>query len=442
MKNIFTHHKQPNYPYYDIPNAKCNIVIGSAGMGNTSGYTKPVLYNAKPGISYIATGFFDDRNFKSSADNCSHKVKYFNFSGRNNSFHYNPLRYIKNAQDAMELAQIMSDSVSLTSKKEFSVIKHLKNELLAALILYVCEEYKDNWSMRNLAELDSLLHSSFICQSGFDEINVNSEAGKLYSHVKEICSSDFLDKLFYELNVDIMCLKLIDKYDILNDDNSFTDIIDFEDIYKEDTIIFINEYIDDISSSYSYTFIASAFVNQAMNAYRKKQESGNKVRFVLDEFQSLYIPDLNDKIEVVTKNNCEVDIISQSFYQIADAPKIIDLCDNIICMGTIDCNAAKLIYALSNINVFKLSATECIVIEKDNNITHDNIMKIVSYNKKKEMDFLKNTAVSYLIVILLYFLFALLIQKRSIFFLLLFIIFHISHGSTDVCMSQYALRVH
>lgn len=57
MKNIFTHHKQPNYPYYDIPNAKCNIVIGSAGMGNTSGYTKPVLYNAKPGISYIATGF-------------------------------------------------------------------------------------------------------------------------------------------------------------------------------------------------------------------------------------------------------------------------------------------------------------------------------------------------------------------------------------------------
>lgn len=383
MKNIFTHHKQPNYPYYDIPNAKCNIVIGSAGMGNTSGYTKPVLYNAKPGISYIATGFFDDRNFKSSADNCSHKVKYFNFSGRNNSFHYNPLRYIKNAQDAMELAQIMSDSVSLTSKKEFSVIKHLKNELLAALILYVCEEYKDNWSMRNLAELDSLLHSSFICQSGFDEINVNSEAGKLYSHVKEICSSDFLDKLFYELNVDIMCLKLIDKYDILNDDNSFTDVIDFEDIYKEDTIIFINEYIDDISSSYSYTFIASAFVNQAMNAYRKKHESGNKVRFVLDEFQSLYIPDLNDKIEAVTKNNCEVDIISQSFYQIADAPKIIDLCDNIICMGTIDCNAAKLIYALSNINVFKLSATECIVIEKDNNITHDNIMKIVSYNKKR-----------------------------------------------------------
>lgn len=79
MKNIFTHHKQPNYPYYDIPNAKCNIVIGSAGMGNTSGYTKPVLYNAKPGISYIATGFLDDRNFKSSADNCSHKVKIFQF---------------------------------------------------------------------------------------------------------------------------------------------------------------------------------------------------------------------------------------------------------------------------------------------------------------------------------------------------------------------------
>ena len=202
-------------------------------------------------------------------------------------------------QDAMELAQIISDSVSLVNKKGFSIIKHLKDELLAALILYVCEEYKDNWSMRNLAELDSLLHSSFICQNGFDKINIDSEAGKLYSHVKEICSPNFLDKLFYELNVDIMCLKLIDKYDILNDDNSFTDVIDFEDIYKEDTIIFINEYIDDISSSYSYTFIASAFVNQAMNAYRKKPEGGNKVRFVLDEFQSLYIPDLNDKIEFV-----------------------------------------------------------------------------------------------------------------------------------------------
>lgn len=384
MKNIFTHHKLPDYPYYDIPNAKCNIVIGSAGMGNTSGYTKPVLYNTKPGTSYIATGFFDDRDFKSFADNCSHKIKYFNFSGRNNSFHYNPLRYIKDTQDAMELAQIMLDSVSLTSRKEFSVIKCLKEELLAALILYVCEEYKDNWSMRNLAELDSLLHTSFICQNGFDEINIDSEAGELYSHVKEICSPNFLDKLFYELNVDIMCLKLIDKYDILNDDNSFTDVIDFKNIYKEDTIIFINEYIDDVSSSFSYTFIASAFVNQAMNAYRKKQEGGNKVRFVLDEFQSLCIPDLNDKIEFVTENSCEVDIISQSFYQIADAPKIIDLCDNIICMGTIDCNAAKLIYALSNINVFKLSATECIVIEKDNNITHDNVMKIVSYNRKKK----------------------------------------------------------
>lgn len=385
MKNIFTHHKQLDYPYYDIPNAKCNIVIGSAGMGNTSGYTKPVLYNAKPETSYIATGFFDDRDFKSFADNCSHKVKYFNFNGKNNSFHYNPLRYIKDTQDAMELAQIMLDSVSLTSGKEFSVIKCLKEELLAALILYVCEEYKDNWSMRNLAELDSLLHTSFICQNGFDEINIDSEAGELYSHVKEICSPNFLDKLFYELNVDIMCLKLIDKYDILNDDNSFTDVIDFKDIYKEDTIIFINEYIDDVSSSFSYTFIASAFVNQAMNAYRKKQEGGNKIRFVLDEFQSLYIPDLNDKIEFVTKNNCEVDIISQSFYQIADAPKIINLCDNIICMGTIDCNAAKLIYALSNINVFKLSATECIVIEKGDNIfTHNGIMHLTSYNKEKE----------------------------------------------------------
>lgn len=385
MKNIFTHHKQPDYPYYDIPKAKCNIVIGSAGMGNTSGYTKPVLSNTKPGTSYIATGFFDDKDFKSFADNCSHKVKYFNFSGRNNSFHYNPLRYIKNMQDAMELAQIISDSVSLVNKKEFSIIKHLKDELLAALILYVCEEYKDNWSMRNLTELDSLLHSSFICQNGFDGINIDSEAGKLYSHVKEICSPNFLDKLFYELNVDIMCLKLIDKYDILNDDNSFTDVIDFEDIYKEDTIIFINEYIDDISSSYSYAFIASAFVNQVMNAYRKKQEGSNKVRFVLDEFQNLYIPDLKDKINTVTKNNCEIDIISQSLDQINDAPKIIDLCDNIICMGTRDCNMAKLVYVLSNINVFTLRAAECIVIEKGNNIfTHNGIMHLTSYNKEKE----------------------------------------------------------
>ena len=387
MKNIFAHHNQPDYPYYDIPNAKCNIVIGSAGMGNTAGYTKPVLCNAKPGTSYIATGFLDERDFKISSDNCSHQVKYLNFNGRNSSFHYNPLRYVEDAQDAMELAQIMSDSVSLVNKKGFSVIKHLKDELLAALILYVCEEYKDNWNMRNLAELDSLLHSSFICQSGFDEINADSEAGKLYSHVKEICSPDFLDKLFYEVNVDIMCLKLIDKYDILNDDNSFTDVISFDDIYKEDTIVVINEYLDDISSSYSYTFIVSAFVNQAMNAYRKKQKNSNNVRFVLDEFQSLYIPDLKDKIEAVTENNCEVDIISQSFYQIADAPKIIDLCDNIICMGTIDCNAAKLIYTLSNINVFKLSATECIVIEKDNNITHDDVMKIISYNRKKKWIF-------------------------------------------------------
>ena len=387
MKNIFAHHNQPDYPYYDIPNAKCNIVIGSAGMGNTAGYTKPVLCNAKPGTSYIATGFLDEKDFKISSDNCSHQIKYLNFNGRNSSFHYNPLRYVKDVQDAMELAQIMSDSVSLANKKGFSVIKHLKDELLAVLILYVCEEYKDNWSMRNLTELDSLLHSSFICQSGFDKINADSEAGKLYSHVKEICSPDFLDKLFYEVNVDIMCLKLIDKYDILNDDNSFTDVISFDDIYKEDTIVVINEYLDDISSSYSYTFIVSAFVNQAMNAYRKKQKNSNNVRFVLDEFQSLYIPDLKDKIEAVTENNCEVDIISQSFYQIADAPKIIDLCDNIICMGTIDCNAAKLIYTLSNINVFKLSATECIVIEKDNNITHDDVMKIISYNRKKKWIF-------------------------------------------------------
>lgn len=379
MKNIFTHHKQPDYPYYDIPNTKCNVVIGSAGMGKTAGYTKPVLCNAKPGTSYIATGIFDDGNFKISADNYSHKIKYFNFSGRNNSFHYNPLRYVKNTQDAIELAQIMLDSVSLTSGKEFSIIKCLKEELLAALILYVCEEYKDNWSMRNLAELDSLLHTSFICQNGFDEINVDSKAGELYSHVKEICSPNFLDKLFYELNVDIMCLKLIDKYDILNDDNSFTNVIDFEDIYKEDIIIFINEYIDDISNSFSYTFIVSAFVNQAMNSCRKRQESNNKVRFVLDEFQYLYIPDLNDKIKTVTGNGCEIDIMIQSFNQIDDALKIIDFCDNIICMGTMDHDAAKLVYVLSDIDVSTLSALKCIVIEKDNRTT-----QITSYSKDKE----------------------------------------------------------
>ena len=379
MKNIFTHHKQPNYPYYDIPNTKCNVVIGSAGMGKTAGYTKPVLCNAKPGTSYIATGIFDDGNFKISADNCSHKIKYFNFSGRNNSFHYNPLRYVKNTQDVMKLAQIMLDSASLTSGKGFSVIKCLKEELLAALILYICEKYKNDWSMRNLAELDSLFHSLFICRKEFDKINADSEAGKIYSHVKEICSPSFLDKLFYGLNTDIMCLKLIDKYDILNDDNSFTDAIDFEDIYKEDTIVVINENLNDIINSFTYTFIASAFVDQAMNVCRKKQESGNKVRFVLDEFQYLYIPDLKDKVKAITENDCEIDIMIQSFNQINDALNIIDFCDNIICMGTMDHDAAKLVYILSDINVFTLNALKCIVIEKDNRTT-----QITSYSKEKE----------------------------------------------------------
>lgn len=382
MKNIFTHHKQPNYPYYNIPKAKCNIVIGSAGMGKTAGYTKPVLCNTKPGTSYIVTGMFENgfsvpnKNIRRSH---SHKIKYFNFNGKNNSFHYNPLRYIEDTQDAMELAQIMLDSVSLTSRKGFSVIKYLKEELLAALILYICEEYKDDWSMRNLAELDSLFHSSFICQNGFDKINADSEAGKIYSHVKEICSPSFLDKLFYGLNTDIMCLKLIDKYDILNDDNSFTDAIDFEDIYKEDTIVVINENLNDIINSFTYTFIASAFVDQAMNVCRKKQESGNKVRFVLDEFQYLYIPDLKDKVKAITENDCEIDIMIQSFNQINDALNIIDFCDNIICMGTMDHDAAKLVYILSDINVFTLSALKCIVIEKDNRTT-----QITSYSKEKE----------------------------------------------------------
>lgn len=382
MKNIFTHHKLPNYPYYDIPKAKCNIVIGSAGMGKTAGYTKPVLCNTKPGTSYIVTGMFENgfsvpnKNIRRSH---SHKIKYFNFNGKNNSFHYNPLRYIEDTQDAMELAQIMLDSVSLTSRKGFSVIKYLKEELLAALILYICEEYKDDWSMRNLAELDSLFHSSFICQNGFDKINADSEAGKIYSHVKEICSPSFLDKLFYGLNTNIMCLKLIDKYDILNDDNSFTDAIDFEDIYKEDTIVVINENLNDIINSFTYTFIASAFVDQAMNVCRKKQESGNKVRFVLDEFQYLYIPDLKDKVKAITENDCEIDIMIQSFNQINDALNIIDFCDNIICMGTMDHDAAKLIYILSDINVFTLNALKCIVIEKDNRTT-----QITSYSKEKE----------------------------------------------------------
>ena len=382
MKNIFTHHKQPDYPYYDIPKAKCNIVIGSAGMGNTSGYTKPVLCNANPGTSYIVTGMFENGFSvpnKNIRRNYSHKIKYFNFNGRNNSFHYNPLRYIEDAQDAMELAQIMLNSESLTSGKGFSVIKCLKEELLTALILYICEEYKNDWSMRNLAELDSLFHSSFICQNGFDKINADSEAGKIYSHVKEICSPSFLDKLFYELSADIMCLKIVDKYDILNDDNSFTDVIDFEDIYKEDTIVVINENLNDIINSFTYTFIVSAFVNQAMNAYRKKQKSSNKVRFVLDEFQYLYIPNLKDKIKTVTENGCEIDIMVQSFNQIDDALKIIDFCDNIICMGTMDYDAAKLVYVLSGIDVSTLSALKCIVIEKNNRIT-----QITSYSKDKE----------------------------------------------------------
>lgn len=382
MKNIFTHHKQPDYPYYDIPKAKCNVVIGSAGMGKTVGYTKPVLCNANPGTSYIVTGMFENGFSvpnKNIRRNYSHKIKYFNFNGRNNSFHYNPLRYIEDTQDAMELAQIMLDSASLTSGKGFSVIKCLKEELLTALVLYICEEYKNDWSMRNLAELDSLFHSSFICQNGFDKINADSEAGKIYSHVKEICSPSFLDKLFYELSADIMCLKLVDKYDILNDDNSFTDVIDFEDIYKEDTIVVINENLNDIINSFTYTFIVSAFVNQAMNAYRKKQKSSNKVRFVLDEFQYLYIPDLKDKIETVTENGCEIDVMIQSFNQIDDALKIIDFCNNIICMGTMDYDAAKLVYVLSGIDVSTLSALKCIVIEKNNRIT-----QITSYSKDKE----------------------------------------------------------
>ena len=116
-----------------------------------------------------------------------------------------------------------------------------------------------------------------------------------------------------------------------------------------------------------------------MNVCRKKQESGNKVRFVLDEFQYLYIPDLKDKVKAITENDCEIDIMIQSFNQINDALNIIDFCDNIICMGTMDHDAAKLVYILSDINVFTLSALKCIVIEKDNRTT-----QITSYSKEKE----------------------------------------------------------
>lgn len=116
-----------------------------------------------------------------------------------------------------------------------------------------------------------------------------------------------------------------------------------------------------------------------MNSCRKRQESNNKVRFVLDEFQYLYIPDLKDKIKTVTGNGCEIDIMIQSFNQIDDALKIIDFCDNIICMGTMDHDAAKFVYVLSDIDVSTLSALKCIVIEKDNRTT-----QITSYSKDKE----------------------------------------------------------
>lgn len=334
-----------------------DLIIGPSGAGKTRGYVKPNLLQCNESIIVADTKGNLVRQVGPVMKKHGYKICNVDFTAIESSYGYNPLDYIRfdektqrySEQDIMSIANTLCP----IENNMDPFWDYAARMYLACLIGYVMECLpKEEQTLEYVAELMPKL------QDGTFEFLINT--------LESVDSASFAVKKYHsfagaqraeKMHASI-CGIVAEKldtltYDALNRMYAQKERIDFKQLGKEKTAVFLTISDTDRSSDK----LVNLFYTQALHALCESADKDYAdsrlpipVRIILDDFATnACIPDFDKTISVIRSREIYVSIILQSLTQLEDlyghakAMTIVNNCDNLLYLGGQDLETAEFI---------------------------------------------------------------------------------------------------
>lgn len=287
-----------------------SLVIGGSGTGKTSCIIIPHVLNIKN------TNIFVNDNSKEIYNATCHyllsqgySVKVINFGDNTapNGVCYNPLHYIENAADAQRIAFTLVKNELGNSKEEFWNIMATN---LITLIIRVLLHYDKQY--RNLANVSYLLQQLTFNPQLIDKLVAGTHSKELFALYKQYLSYDV--KLRSSINATATSSLSLYNDPILASVTA-TDTLNIDQLRTEKVAIFIHCPLADASY---FSGLISLFVSQMCKKLMREIPADNSryIQFLLDEFSSLYIKDIQIILSNIRKYKINFMLMLQDFQQI------------------------------------------------------------------------------------------------------------------------------
>lgn len=330
------------------------LIIGGSGTGKTRFFIKPNLMQMH--ASYVITdpkGTLYDEMAKMFEAN-GYQVRMFNTVDMSRSCHFNPLAYITNETDILEIVNCIIENTKGKGEKSNEDFWVKSERLLYNAVIgylfdwYGYENVGDNPNISLPKVMELLLLAS---ASEEDESHV-SELDELFEMLEEKrgeCFSVRQYKKFKQAagktmkSILISCSARLAPFDIPDVCELLEkDEVNINDIGVEKTAFFM--VTSDSTSTFDFLgamIFSLMFTKMFEQAY--KDFDGRlpiHVRFMLDEFANLgVIPDADKKLSVMRSRNISASIVLQSISQLDKNYKdtketIIDNCDSLLFLGS------------------------------------------------------------------------------------------------------------
>ena len=330
------------------------VIIGGSGTGKTRFFVYPNLLQLHS--SYVVTdpkGDIYDK-VRPMFERNGYKIRCFNTVDMSRSCHFNPLAYITNESDILEIVNVIIENTKGKGEKSGEDFWVKAERLLYnALIGYLFDWYGFEGAAQNpnisLPKMQELL---LLGSASEEDEGYVSELDELFAMLEERrgeCFSTRQYKAFKQAagktmkSVLISCSARLAPFDIPEVSELLSyDEVGIYEIGTEKTAFFM--ITSDNTSTYDFLgamIFSLMFTKMFEQAY--KDHGGRlpvHVRFILDEFANMgVIPDADKKLSVMRSRNMSASIVLQSISQLEKNYKetketLIDNCDSLLFLGS------------------------------------------------------------------------------------------------------------
>ncbi len=292
-----------------LPTKTANILVtGISGSGKSSVFSSGSLMNLNNNYVVLdQSGELRERFSAYFLEN-GFVVKIINYSDTTVSSGYNPLARINSVTDIHKIAhQIVHQALGGESEKFWSTQAENLIVLFARALMSQPQEY---FNLVNVQRLVEMLTAS---PQLVDKIIIETHNEEIINRYKSFLAYD--SKLRTNIIASTLsCLQIFTDPNIQK--ICSTDTLELERIRDSKYILFVQTGV--LNATY-YSAITSILIRQLMSIIMSKMYEPHERRtlFLLDEFPTLYIPDIDIIISNIRKyNNSSLAIMIQSYSQL------------------------------------------------------------------------------------------------------------------------------